>query len=103
MDKTFSSGVGVIWKHPGGKFRRKGPFACTESELLAIILGHGSPGKSAEKIAQEIQEKYGNLQELMGVPLKDLMRIKGLKAVKATQLAATFEIARRIVKHLEKE
>lgn len=39
----------------------------------------------------------------MGISLKELMLIKGLKDVKATQLAAVFEIARRIVKYLEKE
>ncbi|MDP2860796.1 MAG: hypothetical protein Q8N98_03740 [bacterium] len=93
----------IVWKHPGGKFRRVGSAACNEKELLAIILGAGSRGKSAEKIAKEILDKYGNLSDLMGVPLKDIMTIKGLKIVKTTQLAAVFEICRRIIKHLEKK
>lgn len=93
----------ILWKHPGGKFRRIGPASCTETELLAIILGSGSKGKSAEEIAQQILDKYGTLTELMGISLKELMNIKGLKEVKATQIAAVFEITRRIVKHLEKE
>lgn len=92
-----------IWHHPGGKFRRIGPASCTEAELLAIVLGAGSKGKTAEEIAQEIIDKYGTLPDLMGISLKELMKIKGLKEVKATQLAAVFEIARRIVKHLEKQ
>lgn len=91
------------WTHPGGKFRRVGPPSCSEVELLAIVLGSGSRGKTAEQIAQQILDEYGTLQELMGVSLKELMEIKGLKEVKATQIAAVFEIARRIVKHLEKE
>jgi DNA repair protein RadC len=93
----------VSWKHPGGKFRRLGPESCTESELLAIILGSGSRNKTALQIAEEILEKYHSLYGLMGMPLKELMQINGLKDVKATQLAAVFEIARRIVKYLEKE
>jgi len=93
----------IIWNHPGGKFRRLGPATCSEAELLAIILGSGSKGKTAQKIAEEIIEKYGFLPNLMGISLKELMKIKGLKEVKATQLAAIFEIARRIVKYLEKE
>lgn len=90
------------WTHPGGKFRRVGPSSCSEVELLAIILGSGSRGKSAEQIARQIIDSYSILPELMGVSLKELMKIKGLKSVKATQIAAVFEIARRILKHIEK-
>ena len=93
----------VSWKHPGGKFRRLGPDSCTESELLAIILGSGVKGKSAQNIADEILEKYHSLYGLMGISLKDVMQIKGLNEVKATQLAAVFEIAGRIVRYLERE
>ena len=91
----------ILWKHPGGKFRRSGPASCTETELLAIILGSGSRGKSAEIIAQEILDRHGNISDLMGISLKELMEVKGLKEVKATQLAAVFEVTRRILKHIE--
>jgi len=91
------------WSHPGGKFRRLGPASCTETELLAIILGSGSKGKTAEQIAQDVTDKFGTLSDMMGVSLRELMKTKGLKEVKATQLAAVFEIARRIVKQLERQ
>lgn len=93
----------ISWNHPGGKFRRLGPDSCTESELLAIILGSGARSRTAQQIADEILDRHHSLYGLMGISLKDLMEIKGLKDVKATQLAAVFEIARRIVKYLEKE
>lgn len=106
-EETYSEitkdGEKVLWRHAGGKFRRLGPESCTESELLAIVLGSGSKGKTALQIAEEILEKHHSLYGLMGISLKELMQIKGLKEVKATQLAAVFEIARRIVKYLEKE
>lgn len=101
VNKTSTKSV--TWKHPGGKFRRLGPSSCSEAELLAIVLGSGTRGKSAMKIANEILDKYGTLYDLMGVSLSELMNIKGLKAVKVTKLAAVFEISRRILKHLEKE
>lgn len=101
-DKSKGVKNPLKWKHPGGKFRRLGPGSCTETELLAIIIGSGSRGKSAKKIAGEILDKYKNLTGMMGISLKEVMKVKGLKEVKATQLAAVFEIARRIVKHLEK-
>ena len=103
LSETTKDDKGVLWKHPGGKFRRLGPDSCAESELLAIILGSGVKGKSAQNIADEILEKYHSLYGLMGISLKDVMQIKGLNEVKATQLAAVFEIAGRIVRYLERE
>lgn len=101
--KNNASKTNKTWGHPGGKFRRAGPSSCTEAELISIILGSGSKGSTAEQIAQDIIDRYGTLPDLMGTSLKELMKTKGLKEVKATQLAAVFEIARRIVKHLEKQ
>ena len=93
----------IFWQHAGGKFRRLGPDSCTENELLAIVLGSGIKGKTALQIADEILDIHHSLYGLMGISLRELMEIKGLKEVKATQLAAVFEIARRVVKYLEKE
>ncbi len=93
----------ISWNQAGGKLRRQGPAACSESELIAIVLGSGIRNKTAQQIAEEIVDKYHSLYGLMGVSLKELMQIKGLKEVKATRLAAAFEISRRIVRHLEKE
>lgn len=107
MAKQYSAitkeGNRVEWDHPGGKFRRLGPSSCSEKELLAIILGQGVPGKSAEEVVEDILDKHHSLYGLMGVSLKELMSTKGLKEVKATQLAAVFEVANRIVKYLERE
>jgi len=47
----------VIWRHPGGKLRRLGSTSLTDTELLAVILGSGSSGRSAEEIADEIISK----------------------------------------------
>lgn len=91
------------WIHPGGKLRRNGPSSLTDAELLAVIIGSGSKGRSAKVIADDIIDKYYSLQGLMGKSIADLMKIKGLKEVKATRIAAVFEAARRIVKALEKE
>jgi len=93
----------ITWQHPGGKFRRLGSHSCSESELIAIILGSGTKGKSAVKISQELIDKYGTINDLVGLSLKDLMKIKGLKEVKATKLAALFEVANRIIKGLERK
>jgi len=96
-------GKEVFWRHPGGKLRRLGPATLTDAELLTVILGSGSRGRSAQEIADEIIGKYYSLSGLMGKTIGELMTVKGLKEVKATQVAAVFEVARRIVKALERE
>jgi DNA repair protein RadC len=96
-------GKEIIWRHPGGKLRRLGPSSLTDAELLTVILGSGISGRPAEEIANDIISRYYSLPGLMGKTIGELMTIKGLKDVKATQIAAVFEVARRIVKALERE
>lgn len=100
---TNKEGKSVSWQHPGGKLRRLGPASLSDSELLAVIIGSGISGRPAQEIANEIITRYHSLPGLMGKTISDLMAIKGLKEVKATQIAAIFEVVRRIVKALERE
>jgi DNA repair protein RadC len=93
----------TTYKHPGGKLRRLGPTKCTEKELLSIIINTGTKKYSADQIAQNLMDKFGTVYDLQGKTLKELMEIEGIGAVKATQLAAVFELCRRIVRHIEKE
>jgi len=93
----------ITWRHPGGKLRRLGPNSLTDAELLAVILGSGNKNNSALEIAEKIIDNYYSISGLMGKTIGELMTIKGLKTVKATQIAAVFEVARRIVKTLERE
>ncbi len=88
------------WKHPGGKLRELGPEALSDAELLAIIIGTGIKGKSAEQIAEELIGRFGSLRGIAGQPMSKLLKIKGLSDVKIIRIAATFEIARRIVREL---
>ena len=84
------------WKHPGGKLREEGAEKLTDQELLAILISAGIKGKPAEKIADEIIQKFGSLEGLADQPLEELLKIKGLSDVKIIRIAAAFELARRI-------
>lgn len=86
------------WHHPGGKLRELGADSLSDTELLAILISTGVKGKPAEKIAEEIIEKFGSFQGMANQPLEKLLDIKGLSDVKIIRIAAAFEIARRIVK-----
>jgi len=70
------------WRHPGGKLLRSGPETLTEAELLAIIISAGTPQKPAEKIAEEIIEKFHSFRGVAEQPVQELMKIKGLGQVK---------------------
>ena len=100
-DKAFSKIQ--EWQHPGGKLREVGPEALSDTELLAIIISSGIPGKPAEKIAEEIIEKFGSFRGMANQPLNKFLQIKGLADVKIIRIAAAFEIAHRIVKEVLKE
>ena len=84
------------WKHPGGKLREEGAASLTDSELLAILIGTGIKGRSAELIAQEILAKFGSLEGLANQPLERFLEIKGLSDVKIIRIAAAFELACRL-------
>lgn len=88
------------WRHPGGKLRELGPEALKDSELLSILISSGIKGKPAEKIAEEILEKFCSFKGMANQPLEKFLEIKGLADVKIIRIAAAFEIARRIAKEV---
>jgi DNA repair protein RadC len=85
------------WQHPGGKLREVGSEALTDTELLAILISTGTRNKPAEKIAEEIIQRFGSFKGMANQPLNKFLEMKGLGDVKAIRIAAAFEIARRIV------
>jgi len=91
------------WHHPGGKLRDLGAENLSDSELLAILISTGVKKKTAEEIAEEILKKFGSFKGMANQPLEKFLNIKGLGDVKVIRIAATFEIARRIVSDVLKE
>ena len=86
------------WNRPGGKLREVGAASLTDTELLAILISTGIPGKPASKIAEEILEKFGSIEGLANQPLEKLLEIRGLADVKIIRIAAAFELARRLAR-----
>ncbi len=91
------------WRHAGGKLREEGAETLTDADLLSILIGSGSGGKSAEQIANEILMRFSSFRGMANQPFEKLTRIKGLGEVKVTRIAACFEIARRIVHQVIKD
>ena len=81
---------------PREKLLRKGAQALSDQELLAVMIGKGTPGMDvmtlAKKLARVIDEKG------LGVQVKDLNSFAGVGDAKATLILAAIEFARRRIK-----
>ncbi len=96
VENQFSSDS-KKWSHPGGKLWELGADKLSNAELLSILIATGIKGKSAEKIAEEIIRKFSSFRGMANQPFDKFLEIKGIGEVKLIRLAATFEIARRVV------
>ena len=79
---------------PRERLARQGVEALKDHELLAIVLGTGYRGQNVLELAQVVLEAHPK-EELMGMDLEQLGRLKGLGRAKAGVLVAAFELARR--------
>jgi DNA repair protein RadC len=82
-------------ERPREKLLERGPDALSDSELLAIFLRTGVPGKSAVDLARELLSSFGGLAGLMGANERRFCEIKGLGRAKYAQLMAVLELSRR--------
>jgi DNA repair protein RadC len=92
----------IDYSHPGGKLAELGADQLSDEEILAILIGTGTNGHSAEEIAKEILSDYGSLPGMYGVPLQSFLKYKGLGDVKITRVAAAFELARRVAHYVDR-
>lgn len=91
-----------IEQRPREKLLKDGAEILSNVELLAILIGSGTKDKSAIDLANEIMSRYGSYKGLAGRDIEELKQIKGLKEAKILNIAAAFEIARRIVEEVQK-
>ena len=81
---------------PREKMLKYGARALTSTELLAVVLGCGVEGENVLRVAEDLMRRHG----AEGLPLLTLegwRSSRGVGAVKACQLTAVFELARRIL------
>lgn len=92
-----------IMERPYEKMIMYGEKALTNTELLSIIIKTGTKEKSSIEIAQELLSLDENLRFLQVISIEELMKIEGIGKIKAVELKAVGEIAKRISKPLNKE
>jgi len=82
---------------PQERLDRLGPAALSDAELLALVLRSGGRGCNVISLAQQLLGAAGSLAALVSWTPVDFRRVKGIGPVKALQLVATLEIARRVL------
>ena len=87
-------------ERPYEKLEVYGPEKLSNAELIAIIIKNGTKDESSVHIAQKILslDKRGenNLNFLQELSINDFMQIKGIGKIKALQIKAICELAKRM-------
>lgn len=83
---------------PREKLEKYGPERLLNSELLAILLRTGSEGVNVVELANKILKKFSGVG-LAKASVKELKNTFGLGAAKACEVAACFELGRRLLQN----
>lgn len=88
-------------RRPYEKCIKFGPTALTDSELLAIIIRTGSKGEQSIELAERILGHLDNdrgILNILHLSINELLAIRGVGIVKATQIKCIAELSKRISK-----
>lgn len=83
-------------QRPREKLITRGAKALTDAELLAVIIGSGTPNQTAVDLSAKILASIGNdLSRLSELNRGRLKRFRGIGDAKSTGILASLELARR--------
>lgn len=86
-------------ERPRERLRQLGPVALSVRELLAILVGSGTEGRSALAIAGELLQGWsGSLRRLACASPAELEGVSGVGPAVAARLAAALELGRRLAR-----
>ncbi|HKG55738.1 MAG TPA: DNA repair protein RadC [Candidatus Limnocylindrales bacterium] len=84
-------------ERPRERLAMRGPAGLSAAELIAIVWGSGSGGRSAVDLAQDALSRHDGLTGLARATDVELEAIPGVGRARAAQLAASFELGRRLL------
>jgi DNA repair protein RadC len=82
-------------ERPREKLLERGAHALSDAELLALLLGSGTRGRSAVELARVLIADFGSLRELLTADRPRWLRQKGIGPARYAALQAALELARR--------
>ncbi len=84
-------------ERPRERLAMRGPGGLSAAELIALVWGTGSGGRSAVELAEEALARHATVGALARATDTELAVIPGIGAAKAARLAAAFELGRRSI------
>jgi DNA repair protein RadC len=92
-----------VGERPEERLERFGAFALSDTELLAMLLRCGTQGQDVLTLASQLLAEAGSLAGLLAWHETDFRKLRGIGRVKALQLVAAMEVARRATGHPPRE
>jgi DNA repair protein RadC len=84
-------------ERPRERLRQRGAAGLSNAELLALLWGTGAAGRNVVDMASEAVALSGGLSGLAAASPIELEALPGVGAARAAQLAAAFELGRRLL------
>ncbi|HZO23611.1 MAG TPA: DNA repair protein RadC [Steroidobacteraceae bacterium] len=82
-------------ERPREKLLEQGPAALSDAELLALLLGSGTRGRSAVDVARTLIADFGSLRELLSADRTRWRGRMGIGPARYATLKAAMELTRR--------
>jgi len=89
-------------ERPRERLLKQGVSSLSDSELLAVILRTGTYRENVIELARELLRKF-NLKTLSRANISKLQKMFGIGEAKACQIAACFELGRRLFSFKEEK
>jgi DNA repair protein RadC len=86
-------------ERPQERLEKLGATALSDTELLAMLLRSGTRGQDVLTLSSRLISDAGSLSGLLAWHEADFRNLKGIGRVKALQLVAAMEVARRAINH----
>ena len=84
-----------VLERPREKLFEIGAKNLSDAELVALLLGNGSHGKSALDLARDLLSKFDGLAGVLATDFRQVSRVPGIGPAKAASLAAMRELGHR--------
>ena len=100
MSETYQSRLKSLAVHerPQERLDKYGPSQLSDSDLLAMLVRSGTQKLDVISLCDQLIFKAGGLPRLISWEKEDFMQIEGIGQVKALQLVAVMELARRVIR-----
>ena len=100
MSESTQSGFKslAVQERPQERLEKYGPANMRDTDLLAMLLRSGTQKKDVMDLSAELLRKAGSLPKLISWRKEEFMGIEGIGTVKALQLVAVMEVAKRVIR-----